>query len=76
LGQLGERRLAHGQRRRARQGTGENPHRPGTRGQVTSELNEILTKHGFQTECRGVITVKGKGEMTTYFLVEPEESGL
>uniref|UniRef100_A0A914W0K9 adenylate cyclase n=1 Tax=Plectus sambesii TaxID=2011161 RepID=A0A914W0K9_9BILA len=36
--------------------------------QVTEEMQRILSNHGFEFECRGVINVKGKGEMTTYFL--------
>ncbi|EYB90621.1 hypothetical protein Y032_0217g2396 [Ancylostoma ceylanicum] len=37
--------------------------------QVTEETKNILEKEGFQFECRGEINVKGKGLMTTYFLV-------
>ncbi|RCN40655.1 adenylate/guanylate cyclase catalytic domain protein [Ancylostoma caninum] len=37
--------------------------------QVTEETKSILEKEGFQFECRGEINVKGKGLMTTYFLV-------
>ncbi|EPB65696.1 adenylate/guanylate cyclase catalytic domain protein [Ancylostoma ceylanicum] len=36
---------------------------------VTGETKNILEKEGFQFECRGEINVKGKGLMTTYFLV-------
>ncbi|KIH51012.1 adenylate/guanylate cyclase catalytic domain protein, partial [Ancylostoma duodenale] len=36
---------------------------------VTEETKSILEKEGFQFECRGEINVKGKGLMTTYFLV-------
>ncbi|KAK6739560.1 hypothetical protein RB195_008202 [Necator americanus] len=37
--------------------------------QVTEETKNILEKEGFELECRGEINVKGKGLMTTYFLV-------
>jgi hypothetical protein len=37
---------------------------------LTAETAMILQRHGFETECRGPIVVKGKGEMTTYFLVD------
>ncbi|MFH4980429.1 hypothetical protein AB6A40_007138 [Gnathostoma spinigerum] len=40
--------------------------------QVTEETKRILEAEGYEFECRGVINVKGKGEMTTYFLVIPE----
>lgn len=36
--------------------------------QVTTDLYQVLDKKGYQLECRGVVKVKGKGEMTTYFL--------
>lgn len=36
--------------------------------QVTTDLYQVLVAKGYQLECRGVIKVKGKGEMTTYFL--------
>ncbi|TRY60913.1 hypothetical protein DNTS_035172 [Danionella cerebrum] len=36
--------------------------------QVTTDLHQVLASKGYQLECRGVIKVKGKGEMTTYFL--------
>ncbi|KAG5281726.1 hypothetical protein AALO_G00048130, partial [Alosa alosa] len=36
--------------------------------QVTTDLHQVLDKKGYQLECRGVVKVKGKGEMTTYFL--------
>uniref|UniRef100_A0A452J1U1 adenylate cyclase n=1 Tax=Gopherus agassizii TaxID=38772 RepID=A0A452J1U1_9SAUR len=36
--------------------------------QVTTDLYQVLAAKGYQLECRGVIKVKGKGEMTTYFL--------
>ncbi|XP_069043412.1 adenylate cyclase type 6 isoform X2 [Lepisosteus oculatus] len=36
--------------------------------QVTTDLYQVLAGKGYQLECRGVVKVKGKGEMTTYFL--------
>ncbi|XP_044535570.1 adenylate cyclase type 6 [Gracilinanus agilis] len=36
--------------------------------QVTTDLYQVLVAKGYQLECRGVVKVKGKGEMTTYFL--------
>jgi len=36
--------------------------------QITTDVQKILTPMGYPTECRGTIKVKGKGEMTTYFL--------
>ncbi|XP_077578654.1 adenylate cyclase type 6-like isoform X3 [Stigmatopora nigra] len=36
--------------------------------QVTTDLHQVLAGKGYVLECRGVVKVKGKGEMTTYFL--------
>lgn len=36
--------------------------------QVTTDLYQVLAAKGYVLECRGVVKVKGKGEMTTYFL--------
>uniref|UniRef100_A0A674NMI5 Adenylate cyclase type 6 n=1 Tax=Takifugu rubripes TaxID=31033 RepID=A0A674NMI5_TAKRU len=36
--------------------------------QVTTDLYQVLANKGYILECRGVVKVKGKGEMTTYFL--------
>uniref|UniRef100_A0A8C4IPX6 adenylate cyclase n=1 Tax=Dicentrarchus labrax TaxID=13489 RepID=A0A8C4IPX6_DICLA len=36
--------------------------------QVTTDLYQVLANKGYVLECRGVVKVKGKGEMTTYFL--------
>ncbi|XP_043929592.1 adenylate cyclase type 5 [Protopterus annectens] len=36
--------------------------------QVTTDMYQVLTANNYQLECRGVVKVKGKGEMTTYFL--------
>lgn len=38
--------------------------------QVTTDLYQVLANKGYVLECRGVVKVKGKGEMTTYFLNE------
>ncbi|XP_078465274.1 adenylate cyclase type 5 [Lampetra planeri] len=38
--------------------------------QVTTDMYNILVAKGYQLECRGMVKVKGKGEMTTYFLNE------
>ncbi|KPP59641.1 adenylate cyclase type 5-like [Scleropages formosus] len=36
--------------------------------QVTTDLYQVLNSYSYSLECRGVVKVKGKGEMTTYFL--------
>uniref|UniRef100_A0A8C3C2K4 adenylate cyclase n=1 Tax=Cairina moschata TaxID=8855 RepID=A0A8C3C2K4_CAIMO len=36
--------------------------------QVTTDLYQVLAAKGYSLECRGLVKVKGKGEMTTYFL--------
>ncbi|XP_045439897.1 adenylate cyclase type 5 isoform X2 [Pipistrellus kuhlii] len=36
--------------------------------QVTTDMYQVLAANTYQLECRGVVKVKGKGEMTTYFL--------
>uniref|UniRef100_A0A8C8SX67 adenylate cyclase n=1 Tax=Pelusios castaneus TaxID=367368 RepID=A0A8C8SX67_9SAUR len=36
--------------------------------QVTEETGKILQKLGYSCECRGLINVKGKGELRTYFV--------
>ncbi|KAM9776879.1 adenylate cyclase type 2-like isoform 1-T1 [Syngnathus typhle] len=36
--------------------------------QVTEETSEILTTLGYMCSCRGIINVKGKGELKTYFV--------
>nr|XP_060630777.1 adenylate cyclase type 5 [Anolis sagrei ordinatus] len=38
--------------------------------QVTTDMYQVLMVNNYQLECRGVVKVKGKGEMTTYFLNE------
>nr|XP_015833065.1 PREDICTED: adenylate cyclase type 2 isoform X1 [Tribolium castaneum] len=39
--------------------------------QVTEETAKILMNAGYQCECRGVTYVKGKGNLTTYFVKTP-----
>ncbi|XP_014676369.1 PREDICTED: adenylate cyclase type 5-like [Priapulus caudatus] len=36
--------------------------------QVTTEIYNQIKDRGYEFQCRGTINVKGKGEMTTYFL--------
>ncbi|XP_062327412.1 adenylate cyclase type 7 isoform X2 [Osmerus eperlanus] len=36
--------------------------------QVTEETSEVLKKLGYSCECRGLINVKGKGELRTFFV--------
>lgn len=36
--------------------------------QVTEETSRILTSLGYLCSCRGIINVKGKGELKTYFV--------
>ncbi|XP_051479540.1 adenylate cyclase type 5 isoform X4 [Apus apus] len=36
--------------------------------QVTTDMYQVLAANNYQLEYRGIIKVKGKGEMTTYFL--------
>ncbi|XP_055070883.1 adenylate cyclase type 5 [Misgurnus anguillicaudatus] len=36
--------------------------------QVTTDLYQVLSSYNYILECRGLVKVKGKGEMTTYFL--------
>uniref|UniRef100_A0A8V5GSK9 adenylate cyclase n=1 Tax=Melopsittacus undulatus TaxID=13146 RepID=A0A8V5GSK9_MELUD len=38
--------------------------------QVTTDMYQVLVANNYQLEYRGIIKVKGKGEMTTYFLNE------
>ena len=37
--------------------------------QVTQEVYQVLSPKGYVFECRGLIGVKGKGNMLTYFLL-------
>lgn len=36
--------------------------------QVTEEVHRLLKRCSYQFVCRGKVSVKGKGEMLTYFL--------
>lgn len=36
--------------------------------QVTADLRNVLVDNGYKLDLRGMVKVKGKGEMTTYFL--------
>lgn len=36
--------------------------------QVTEETSGILSSLGYVCSCRGIINVKGKGELKTYFV--------
>jgi len=42
---------------------------------VTQDMYSILEPRGYILECRGMVTVKGKGEMVTYFLVDKPGNG-
>uniref|UniRef100_A0A182QFK2 adenylate cyclase n=1 Tax=Anopheles farauti TaxID=69004 RepID=A0A182QFK2_9DIPT len=44
--------------------------------QVTQEVVDSLQGSHFEFRCRGQIKVKGKGDMVTYFLCEPNEQHL
>lgn len=35
---------------------------------MTTDLYHVLDSNGYKLDCRGLVKVKGKGEMTTYFL--------
>ncbi|XP_028991761.1 adenylate cyclase type 5 isoform X2 [Betta splendens] len=42
--------------------------------QVTTDLYQVLSSYNYSLEYRGVVTVKGKGEMMTYFLTSGPSS--
>lgn len=42
--------------------------------QVTADLHRVLSAYNYTLEYRGVVTVKGKGEMMTYFLTSGPSS--
>lgn len=44
------------------------------RPQVTADLHQVLSSYNYTLEYRGVVTVKGKGEMMTYFLTSGPSS--
>lgn len=37
--------------------------------QITEETSNILQTLGYNCTCRGIINVKGKGELKTYFVI-------
>ncbi|XP_071108641.1 adenylate cyclase type 5-like [Haliotis cracherodii] len=39
--------------------------------QVTQDVFTLLSERGYSLECRGIVKVKGKGDMMTYFLMAP-----
>ncbi|XP_031572786.1 adenylate cyclase type 5-like [Actinia tenebrosa] len=43
--------------------------------QVARSIYDILSTRGFTFNCRGLVTVKGKGKMVTYWLTGKEGSG-
>ncbi|XP_014242089.1 Ca(2+)/calmodulin-responsive adenylate cyclase isoform X3 [Cimex lectularius] len=43
--------------------------------QVTEEVFQVLRNHPYEFQCRGKVKVKGKGEMTTYFLTDRKQPG-
>jgi hypothetical protein len=42
--------------------------------QVTEETSAILRHFGYQFEQRGLVFVKGKGQLLTYYLIESDAS--
>lgn len=42
--------------------------------QVTEEVYQVL-KSSYEFQCRGKVKVKGKGDMTTYFLIDRKQPG-
>ncbi|XP_076265179.1 adenylate cyclase rutabaga isoform X5 [Rhynchophorus ferrugineus] len=43
--------------------------------QVTEEVYQVLKSHPYEFQCRGKVKVKGKGDMTTYFLIDRKQPG-
>ncbi|XP_003742697.2 adenylate cyclase type 3 [Galendromus occidentalis] len=43
--------------------------------QVVSETKDILETFGFEFEQRGLVTVKGKGQLMTYYLIGRKKNG-
>jgi len=41
--------------------------------QVTEEVYQVLRNQPYEFQCRGRVKVKGKGEMTTYFLTDRKQ---
>ncbi|CAM1307563.1 ADCY1 (predicted) [Pycnogonum litorale] len=42
--------------------------------QVTEEVHQSLKNYPYVFQCRGMVRVKGKGDMTTYFLIDRKPS--
>lgn len=42
--------------------------------QVTTDLYQVLSSYNYTLEYRGMVTVKGKGDMMTYFLISGPSS--
>ncbi|KAJ8934999.1 hypothetical protein NQ314_013071 [Rhamnusium bicolor] len=43
--------------------------------QVTEEVYQVLRTYPYEFQCRGKVKVKGKGDMTTYFLIDRKQPG-
>lgn len=43
--------------------------------QVTEEVYQVLRNYPYEFQCRGKVKVKGKGDMTTYFLTDRKQPG-
>jgi len=43
--------------------------------QVTEETSTILRRSGYHFEQRGLVSVKGKGQLMTYYLIEKDTDG-
>lgn len=43
--------------------------------QVTEEVYQVLRNYPYEFQCRGKVKVKGKGDMTTYFLIDRKQPG-
>ncbi|CAH0554926.1 unnamed protein product [Brassicogethes aeneus] len=43
--------------------------------QVTEEVFHVLRTYPYEFQCRGKVKVKGKGDMTTYFLIDRKQPG-
>lgn len=43
--------------------------------QVTEEVYQVLKAYPYEFQCRGKVKVKGKGDMTTYFLIDRKQPG-
>jgi len=42
---------------------------------VTEEVYQVLKNYPYEFQCRGKVKVKGKGDMTTYFLTDRKQQG-